>query len=88
MLLLDNPILVGTLPAESSNTQAEDSEVFDSKAFHYTLEITATDSSQYRLPETGGDDGLRILPFAMMFMASPVIIIFNTKYFKKKEKNI
>ena len=88
MSLLDKPILVGTLPAESDNIQAEDSEVFDSKAFHYTLEITATDSSQYRLPETGGDDGLRILPFAMMLMAFPGIIIFNSKKYLKKEKNI
>ncbi len=83
MSLLDKPILVGTLPAESDNIQAEDSEIFDSKAFHYTLEITATDSSQYRLPETGGDDGLRILPFAMMFMTAPIIFTLNSK--KKKE---
>ena len=84
MSLLDKPILVGTLPAESDNIQAEDSEVFDSKAFHYTLEITATDSFQYRLPETGGDDGLRVLPFAMMLMALPGIIIFDTKTIKKR----
>ena len=88
MSLLDKPILVGTLPAESDNIQAEDSEIFDNKAFHYTLEITATDSSQYRLPETGGDDGLRLLPFAMMLMALPGIIIFNTKKYLKKEKRL
>lgn len=83
MSLLDKPILVGTLPAESDNIQAEDSEVFDNKAFHYTLEITATDSSQYRLPETGGDNGLRILPFAMMIMAAPIIFTLNS--IRKKE---
>ena len=83
--LLADSILVGTLPVESDNIYAEDSEVFDSRAFHYTLEITATDASQYRLPETGGDDGLKILPFAMMFMASPGIIYFN-KNLKKKGK--
>ena len=60
---------------------AEDSEVFDSKAFHYTLEITATNAWQYRLPETGGDDGLKILPFAMMFLTAPIIFTF------KSEKN-
>ena len=83
--LLADSILVGTLPVESDNIYAEDSEVFDSRAFHYTLEVTATDASQYRLPETGGDDGLKILPFAMMFMASPGIIYFN-KNLKKKGK--
>lgn len=82
--LLGSSIMVGALPVESDNIYAEDSEVFDSKAFHYTLEITATDSSQYRLPETGGDNGLRILPFAMMFLAFPGIIIFNTKTIKKR----
>lgn len=85
MSLLGSCIMVGTLPVESDNINAEDSEVFDSKAFHYTLEVTATDASQYRLPETGGDDGLKILPFAMMFMTAPIIFTFITK--TKKEKN-
>lgn len=79
MSLLADSILVGTLPVESDNIYAEDSEVFDSKAFHYTLEITATDASQYRLPETGGKDGLKILPFAMMFMTAPIIFTFKSK---------
>ena len=83
MSLLGSSILVGALPIESDNIYAEDSEVFDSKAFHYRLEITATDASQYRLPETGGDDGLIILPFAMMFMTAPIIFTFKSK--KEKE---
>ena len=80
--LLADSILVGTLPVESDNLNAEDSEVFDSRAFHYTLKITATDAWQYRLPETGGDDGLKLLPLAMMFMAVPIIFIS----FKSKKK--
>lgn len=79
MSLLPDSILVGTLPVESDNINAEDSEVFDSKAFHYTLEITATDASQYRLPETGGKDGLKTLPFAMMFLTAPIIFTFKSK---------
>ena len=83
MSLMNGSILVGALPVESDNIYAEDTEVFDNKAFHYTLDVTATDAWQYRLPETGGDDGLQILPFAMMFMAVPVIFTLNT--IKKKE---
>ena len=79
MSLLGSSILVGALPIESDNIYAEDSEVFDSKAFHYRLEITATDASQYRLPETGGDDGLKILPFAMIFLTAPIILTFKSK---------
>ena len=77
--LLADAILVGALPVESDNVNAEDSEVFDSRAFHYTLEITATDAWQYRLPETGGDNGLKTLPFVMMFMTAPIIFIFKSK---------
>ena len=79
MSLLGSSILIGTLPVESDNIYAEDSEVFDNKAFHYTLEVTATDASQYRLPETGGDNGLKILPFAMVFMTAPIIFTFKSK---------
>ena len=79
MSLLADSILVGTLPVESENINAEDSEVFDSKAFHYTLEITATNAWQYRLPETGGDSGLKILPFAMIFLTAPIIFTFKSK---------
>ena len=83
MSLLANSVLVGTIPVESDNINAEDSEVFDSKAFHYTLEITATNAWQYRLPETGGDSGLKILPFAMIFLTAPIIFTFKSK--KEKE---
>lgn len=79
MSLLGSSILIGTLPVESDNIYAEDSEVFDNKAFHYTLEVTATDATQYRLPETGGDNGLKILPFAMVFMTAPIIFTFKSK---------
>ena len=79
MTLLADSVLVGTLPVESDNINAEDSEVFDNKAFHYTLEITATNAWQYRLPETGGDDGLKILPFAMMLLTAPIIFIFKSE---------
>ena len=79
MSLLADSVLVGTLPVESDNTNAEDSEVFDSKAFHYTLEITATNAWQYRLPETGGDSELKILPFAMMLLTAPIILIFKSE---------
>ena len=79
MSLLADSVLVGTLPIESDNINAEDSEVFDDKAFHYTLEITATNAWQYRLPETGGDDGLKILPFAMMFLTVPIIFTFKSE---------
>ena len=79
MTLLADSVLVGTLPVESDNINAEDSEVFDNKAFHYTLEITATNAWQYRLPETGGDSGLEILPFAMMFLTVPIIFIFKSE---------
>ena len=83
MSLLADSVLVGSLPVESDNINAEDSEVFDNKAFHYTLEITATNAWQYRLPETGGDDGLKLLPFAMMFLTAPIILIFK---FEKKRR--
>ena len=79
MSLLADSVLVGTLPVESDNINAKDSEVFDNKAFHYTLEITATNAWQYRLPETGGDDGLKILPFAMMFLTAPIIFTFKSE---------
>ncbi len=85
MSLLADSVLVGTLPVESDNINAEDSEVFDNKAFHYTLEITATNAWQYRLPETGGDDSLKLLPFAMMFLAAPMIFTIKSK--SKKENN-
>ena len=81
MSLLGSSVLVGTLPVESRNIHAEDTEVFDAKAFHYTLTVTATDDSQYRLPEAGGA-GFALLSLSMTAAAAPVIIIKL-----KKEKN-
>ena len=74
MSLLGSSVLIGTLPVESGNIHAEDTEVFDAKAFHYTLTVTATDDSQYRLPEAGGA-GFALLSLSMIAAAAPVIII-------------
>lgn len=71
--LIGGALYVGTLPVESGNIYAEDSEVFDAKAYHYTLHITVTDDPLFRLPETGSS-GFSWLPSAMMLMASPAII--------------
>ena len=83
MSLLADSVLVGSLPVESDNINAEDSEVFDNKAFHYTLEITATNAWQYRLPETGRS-GFLFLPVFLLLLTIPVITI---KSKSKKEKN-
>lgn len=72
--LIGGALYVGTLPVESGNIYAEGSEVFDTKAYHYTLHITVTDDPLFRLPETGSS-GFVWIPFAMAFMASPAIII-------------
>ena len=78
MTLMGDSILVGTLPVESGNINAEDTEVFDAKAFHYTVTVTATDDPQYRLPEAGGA-GFSLLPFAMMLSAIPVFFTIKSK---------
>lgn len=72
--LIGGALYVGTLPVESGNIYAEDSEVFDTKAYHYTLHITVTNDPPFRLPETGSS-GFVWIPFAMVFMVSPAIII-------------
>lgn len=72
--LIGGTLYVGTLPVESSNIYAEDSEVFDTKAYHYTMYVSVVDDPLFRLPETGSS-GFVWIPFAMMFMASPAIII-------------
>lgn len=72
--LMGGSLYVGTLPVESENIGAEDSEVFDTKAYHYTLNVTATDDPIFRLPETGSG-GFAWLPFAMIVTASPAIIV-------------
>ena len=82
--LLADSILIGTLPAESDNLSAEDTEVIDSKAYHYTLTVTATDDSIYRLPETGSA-GFGALSVLMLLFAAPVIITIKT--ISKKENN-
>lgn len=82
--LMGGSLYVGTLPVESSNIYAEDSEVFDTKAYHYTLNVTATDDPLFRLPETGSG-GFTWLPAAMMFTASPAVII-NFKFKRRHDK--
>lgn len=72
--LIGGSLYVGTLPVESSNIYAEDSEVFDTKAYHYTMYVSVVDDPLFRLPETGSS-GFGWIPFAMVFMASPAIII-------------
>ena len=82
MSLISGSLYVGTLPVESENIYANDAEVFDSKAFVYSLYVTATDDPLFRLPETGGDS-FSLLPIAMLFMASPAFLI-NTNTTKKE----
>ena len=83
MTLMADSIVVGTLPAESDNVNAEDTELIDGNAYHYTLNITATNSFQYRLPETGRS-GFLFLPVFLLLLTIPVITI---KSKSKKEKN-
>ena len=84
MTLMADSIVVGTLPAESDNINAEDTELIDGKAYHYTLNITATNSFQYRLPETGRS-GFAFLPVFLLLFTIPVII--TIKFKSEKEKN-
>ena len=81
--LISGSLYVGTLPIETENIYASDAEVFGTKAYVYTLIITATNDPVFRLPETGGS-GFRCLPFAMLLFAAP-IIIFNKKSNQKGE---
>ena len=78
MSLIGGSLYVGTLPVESDNIYANDAEVFDRTAYVYTLYVTATDSSLFRLPGTGGV-GFWHLSIAMMLMAAPIIITTMTK---------
>lgn len=80
--LIGGTLYVGTLPVESGNIYAEDSEVFDTKAYHYTLHITVTNDPLFRLPETGSS-GFIWISFAMAFMASPAIIIKSKRRITK-----
>lgn len=80
MALIGGSLYVGTLPVESDNIYASDAEVFDSTAYVYTLYVTATDNSLFRLPETGGGN-FSLLPIAMLLAAAPLTLIF----IKRKE---
>ena len=72
--LLSGSLYVGTLPVESENIYASDAEVFDSRAYVYTLYVTATDDPVFRLPETGGS-GFDYLPLAILLCAAPIPLI-------------
>lgn len=78
--LIGGTLYSGTLPVESENIYANDAEVFDSKAFVYSVFVTAVDDSLYRLPDSGGS-GFAYLPFVMLCMAALFTIIFT----KRKE---
>ena len=78
--LIGGTLYSGTLPVESENIYANDAEVFDSKAFVYSVFVTAVDDSLYRLPDSGGP-GFAYLPFVMLCMAALFTIIFT----KRKE---
>ena len=78
--LIGGTLYSGTLPVESENIYANDAEVFDSKAFVYSVFVTAVDDSLYRLPDSGGS-GFAYLPLVMLCMAAMFTIIFT----KRKE---
>lgn len=78
--LIGGTLYSGTLPIESENIYANDAEVFDNKAFVYSVFVTAVDDSLYRLPDSGGS-GFAYLPFVMLCMAALFTIIFT----KRKE---
>lgn len=84
MALVGGSMYVGTLPVESEDIYANDAEVFDSKAYVYSLYVTATDDPLFRLPETGGS-GFAWLPLAMLLTAAP--IIFLPKNLTSKKEN-
>ena len=74
MALLGGSLYVGTLPVESKNLKAEDSEIFNDTAYCYTLYVTATDNSLFRLPETGGE-AFVLLPLALLLSVVPINMI-------------
>ena len=82
--LIADSLYVGTLPVESTNIYASDAEVFGSKAFVYTLIVTATNDPVFRMPETGGS-GFGYLPFAMLLCAAPLTFI-NKKSKRKGDQ--
>ena len=62
-------LYVGTLPIESENIYANDAEVFDRKAFVYSLYLAASDGPVYRLPEAGGN-GFSFLSLGALLAAA------------------
>ncbi len=78
--LIGGTLYSGTLPVESENIYANDAEVFDSKAFVYSVFVTAVDDSLYRLPDSGGS-GFTYLPVVMLLAAAFITMIFT----KRKE---
>ncbi len=84
MALIGGSLYVGTLPVESDDFYANDAEVFDTKAYVYTLYVTATDTSVFRLPDAGGG-GFKALPLFMLAAALPAVIITFTKKRRKGE---
>ena len=78
--LIGGTLYSGTLPVESENIYANDAEVFDSKAFVYSVFVTAVDDPLFRLPDSGGP-GFAYLPLVMLLAAALITIIFT----KRKE---
>lgn len=74
MALIGGSLYVGTLPVETKNLQAADSEIFNDTAYCYTLYVTATDSSLFRLPETGGE-AFALLSLALLLYFASIIIL-------------
>lgn len=83
MSLLGSPLYIGTLPAETGDRDAADSQEVNGKTYCYTLYVTASDSYVFRLPLTGSS-GFSWLPFAMVVAAAPLIIL-NTKRRKRSQ---
>ncbi len=79
-------LYAGTLPVESENIYANDAEVFNNKAFVYTLSVNAADGPLFRLPAAGGC-GCSYLSLAMLLSAAP-LLISNTERRKQHEKNL
>lgn len=77
-------LYVGTLPLASENIYANDAEVFDRKAFVYSLYLNAADGPVFRLPEAGGS-GFRFLPLGTLLLAA-VITLTITKFNMKRRK--
>lgn len=75
MSLIGAPLFTGTLPVKTDDPDAEDSEpaADGGGTLCYTLYVTATDSSTFHLPETGGG-GLRLLPLLLILLSAPALL--------------